>query len=320
VLSGIVTPVLMRRLGFSLFKSADLTYWHRPAPVTAETSAQAATPLVFVHGVGLGPLPYVGFIEELTKQSNGPTIVIELPFVAQRLSGLPQAPDEMRTVEAIAGALQRHNIHAATFVGHSLGTIYLSWVARLRPELLASAVFLDPICFLLHHSKVCANFLYAKPADDQADLEHYFIKSELSIVSYFHRHFYWYANNLWVQDLPCPTSVVLSENDNIVPVTAIDSYLRRRSVSVLKLDSARHGEFIMDKEARGKVLDCVAAAQHAGRRRAGVARVARWKKLRRAPRQAAVKVAMVARAAVGLAPPHEQEQDASCDEGISVQL
>lgn len=97
-------------------------------------------------------------------------------------------------------------------MGHSLGTIYLSWVARLRPSLLASAVFIDPICFLLHHSKasrrfwklmrcacsclllllqVARSFLYSQPEGIESSVEHYFVKSELSIVSYFHRHFYW---------------------------------------------------------------------------------------------------------------------------------
>ena len=43
------------------------------------------TPLVFVHGVGLGPLPYLGFIRRLAG-SRAPTIVLELPFVSQRIS------------------------------------------------------------------------------------------------------------------------------------------------------------------------------------------------------------------------------------------
>ena len=80
---------------------------------------------------------------------------------------------------------------AATFVGHSLGTVYLSWVARLRPSLIASAVFIDPIVFLLHHHKVAHNFMYEKPSDALSAVETYFIKSEQRIVSYFHRSFHW---------------------------------------------------------------------------------------------------------------------------------
>ena len=66
-------------------------------------------------------------------------------------------------------------------------------MARLRPSLIASAVFIDPIVFLLHHHKVAQSFLYSRPQkrDALGAVERYFIKSEHSIISYFHRHFYW---------------------------------------------------------------------------------------------------------------------------------
>ena len=59
-------------------------------------------PVVFVHGVGLGPLPYLGFIAQMAGQS--PTIVLELPFVSQRLSA-GRAPPPHATVRAIEGAM-----------------------------------------------------------------------------------------------------------------------------------------------------------------------------------------------------------------------
>ena len=157
---------------------------------------RGTTPLVFVHGVGLGPLPYKKFIDEMLKRADGaPMLVIELPFVAQRLSaiGPVHAPHEVRTAAEIAEAMDRHGIERATFVGHSLGTIYLAWMARTQPARLASCVFIDPIVFLLHHHKVAQSFLYSRPQkrDALGAVERYFIKSEHSIISYFHRHFYW---------------------------------------------------------------------------------------------------------------------------------
>lgn len=96
----------------------------------------------------------------------------------------------------------------------------------------------------------------------ESSVEHFFIKSELSIVSYFHRHFYWwlacpqrtsptssrlspctgeqlepemrlfrYANNLWANDMKCPAKVVLSEKDDIVPVAAVHEYLLPTNVT-----------------------------------------------------------------------------------------
>jgi len=241
---------------------------------------RASSPVVFVHGVGLGPLPYLGFIEQLL-QDGSPLLVLELPFVAQRLSALGErtAPQQARTVQAIADAMHTHGLPSATFVGHSLGTVYLSWVAQLQPSLLASAVFLDPIVFLLHQPKVAFNFLYAEPQDTLSAVEHYFIKSEHSIVHFFHHHFVWWQNVLWAHDLrQFPTEVVLSRRDAIVPVEQVSRYLRRAKVPATILEG-RHGEFLSEAEDTQRVLAIVRKAQRRGRRRPGLLR--RWQRARR---------------------------------------
>ena len=306
LLCGVVSPMLMKNKGFSFHRTGRRqdspdghegpTYWYHPGPAPAAAppatpaaapaaphpaaAAAAAAPLVFVHGVGLGPLPYTGFIDDMLKRANGaPMMVIELPFVSQRLSGLNHAPHEDRTTDAIEEALHRHGIQSATFVGHSLGTIYLAWLARLKPHLLASCVFIDPIVFLLHHHKVAQSFLYSRPLkqDAKAKVERFFVKSEHSVVAYFHRHFYWFANILWAEQLKAPTAVILSRNDTIVPVDAVEQYLsgrdgvkgRRSAVRrVTTLEDQRHGQFLVDREAREAVLATIADAQRWGARRA----------------------------------------------------
>ena len=148
---------------------------------------------------------------------DSPTIVLELPFVSQRISA-GRAPPPRATVRAIEAAMRRHGIATATFVGHSLGSVYLSWVAKLRPDLASSFVFIDPIVFLLHHVKVAHSFLYETPRGATAIVENYFVKSEQRIVSYFHREFFWYKNLLLADQLRgIPTAVVLSQEDSIVP-------------------------------------------------------------------------------------------------------
>ena len=70
--------------------------------------------------------------------------------------------------------MERHGLASATFVGHSLGTMYLAWLARLQPHLLASCVFIDPIVFLLHQHNVAQAFLYSRPskANFKGHVEH----------------------------------------------------------------------------------------------------------------------------------------------------
>jgi pimeloyl-ACP methyl ester carboxylesterase len=272
LLCGLITPALMRQRGFTLHKEGGLTYWHHPGEGAsqAEAAAAAACPIVFVHGVGLGPLPYHGFIDSMLREARGaPMLVLELPFVSQRLTGLTHVPHEERTSSEIAAAMERHGLASATFVGHSLGTMYLAWLARLQPHLLASCVFIDPIVFLLHQHNVAQAFLYSRPskANFKGHVEHYFIKSEHSIVSFFHRHFYWFANILWSEELPCPTAVILSEQDGLIPVSAVEKYLTKRSKStkamrrVLTLPNQSHGSFLVDEAAKEAVLSTIRDAQ-----------------------------------------------------------
>ena len=340
-----VTGAVMRLRGFHRYREGKLTYWHHPGDVAGEREGAEATPLVFVHGVGLGLTPYLGWLRHLgeLRAPGGrrpPMLLLELPFVSQRLGGLRSLPQERRTADEIGRAMARHGLPCATFIGHSLGTVYLSWVAKLRPELLASCVFIDPIVFLLHQRKVrpspmlcvpsvsplvpshalscpllpspspaCSrrvqvahSFIYDKPAadDPQAQVETFFVKSERSTATYFHRHFYWFSNILWADELPAPSLVVLAEEDTIVPVENVAAYLRGAQAGekagsdevgseaacsealssatraaglgtsavkqVVTLKGQRHGQFLIDEEARDRVLSAVADAQAWARR------------------------------------------------------
>lgn len=281
---GLVTPLLMRSKGFRRYKQGPLSYWYHaglPRPGDAEPKERVAepeakaggaeTPVVFVHGVGLGPLPYIGFIDELLLQAaEAPLMVLELPFVAQRLFG-GRPPTQKACVDAISVAMDARGIRAATFVGHSLGSVYLSWVAQLRPHLIASAVFIDPIVFLLHHQKVAHQFLYKRSETAKEAVESYFVKSERRIVSYFHRHFYFHQNLLWAEQCTFPTSVVLSEEDSIVPVPAVETYLRGHPRLALEvIGGASHGGWLAVRDWRDTVLAVVASSRRSGWLRAGV--------------------------------------------------
>ena len=338
-----VTATIMRARGFRRHREGKLSYWFHPGDTVGDVAA-GVSPIVFVHGVGLGLAPYLGWLKHLRNlhafgRRRSPMLVLELPFVSQRLGGLRSLPQEQRTTDEISRAMARHQLKSATFIGHSLGTVYLSWLAKLRPELLASCVFIDPIVFLLHQRKVwpsptrlclphaplshmhttsprmdtvahravrapmrapvrarCVQvahaFIYDKPArdDPQAQVETFFVKSERSTATYFHRHFYWFSNILWADELAAPTAVVLAAEDTIVPVENIATYLEahgdaparssssheRTSIdrgnssairSVVTLEGVRHGQFLIDEEARERVLSAVVDAQTWARRR-----------------------------------------------------
>ena len=132
--------------------------------------------------------------------------------------------------------------------------------------------------------QVAYAFIYDKPArnDPQAQVETFFVKSERSTATYFHRHFYWFSNILWANEIPAPSAVVLAADDSIVPVENVAAYLHAQrgeeasSIAshdtkhaireVVTLKDMRHGQFLVDEKARARVISAVADAQAWARR------------------------------------------------------
>ena len=66
----------------------------------------------------------------------------------------PPLASNSSLVKGIYEIVRRHSPQGcplrAAFMGHSLGTALLASVLKTYPTLVASAVFVDPICFLLY--------------------------------------------------------------------------------------------------------------------------------------------------------------------------
>lgn len=130
-----------------------VAYWFRDGDRTKK-------PIVFIHGIGPGFLPYMKFIYNLATL-NAPMFCIELPYVAMRC--VEDVPTMQETLQDMERMLRRHGFYEAVFVGHSLGTAVTSWVIKHLPKAVAGVVLLDPICFMLHYKDICVNFVYRIP-------------------------------------------------------------------------------------------------------------------------------------------------------------
>jgi hypothetical protein len=62
--------------------------------------------------------------------------------------------------QALLLMLEKHGHRRAVFSGHSLGSVYLSWMCRLAPHAVAASVFIEPIVFMLYLKTVTSSFLY----------------------------------------------------------------------------------------------------------------------------------------------------------------
>jgi hypothetical protein len=110
-------------------------------------------------------------------------------------------------------------------VGHSFGSVPVAWLIQKVPHLVGSTVLIDPVCFLLFLPDVAYNFLYRKPQTLITRLINVLASRELYTANTLFRHFWWYCNVLWFDEINCPALVVLSGKDDIVNAEKVYDYL-----------------------------------------------------------------------------------------------
>jgi hypothetical protein len=225
----------VRRVGFSWHEPAagGLGFWHRPR---LRWAGAPGAPLVFLHGIGAGGAPAGLAIARRFPDSE--IFLPNLPHISYRLWPGPVLT-VASTVDAIEAMLAAHAAAAlaahggAIFVGHSFGTAVLSWVLQKRPSLARGALFLDPICFMLHHPALASNFLYRSPATLSELALWAGVGSEYWVNRYLHRHFgpTWHETSLALDQLPRElwdagrVAVVLGEEDSVIDAGIVHGYL-----------------------------------------------------------------------------------------------
>lgn len=222
-------------------------------------------PIVFIHGLGVGLPPYLRFIRRLAGIRE--CFVLELPEVSQAGTETALSPTAMS--EAIAAMLRAFGHTSACFVAHSYGTFVLSWMLRAQPDLVAKAVLLDPVCFLLAQPDVAFNFLYRRPSNPFLLMVAHFVRWELFSANVLTRQFYWYHNVLWQDELPEQCVVVVSGGDDIINARAVRRYLeehqKRQAAANGKMDPHQlqllwfegffHGEVLISKSAQLQIME-----------------------------------------------------------------
>lgn len=279
-LLGFLTDRALRGLDFRPLQAGGLwRYWlwqpagQRPGEPagTCQASAEAGRPppAFFVHGVGIGLLPYLGLVRALMQRGEA-VFLLEVPFISLKIdTDVPAAVDTARAVGAI---LQLHGFGSAAFVGHSFGTVVLSWVWRYNPGCVAGLVLLDPVVVLLHSHHVLFNFLYRRPRGWNI-LDYIF--SEFFLSHGLRRHLFWYESILWPEELrlaSVPFLAVCAAEDEIVPARDVHRYVQRLGsegspasrlapFEAVLLPGCKHGDVLVDAEAACALRRFFAALQ-----------------------------------------------------------
>ncbi|PRW60464.1 expressed protein isoform A [Chlorella sorokiniana] len=195
-------------------------------------STRPDVPIVFLHGVGFGTLPYLALIRGIQHACpDTPLLMVEVPHVALRLCWQAETVDAV--ADAAAAMLARHGYRRACIVGHSYGTFVASRICQLHPQLVHSVCLLDPVTMMTCYPQLLSNFIYKEAsaanfttAAGAVDLLRFLCSRDLTISQAFCRKFLWSELMLWPQDLPRRSLVVLSGCDDLVPSELVMAQLK----------------------------------------------------------------------------------------------
>lgn len=183
--------------------SEELSYWFRPH------TAKQGTPVVFLHGIGIGLLPYIPFLNQLGDGSDGEgqigIIAIENLPISMRMTAEPLSRPEF--LEHISAVLAHHGWDSFTLVSHSYGSVLTTHILRcpkLAPRVEA-VVLTDPVSLLLHLPDIAYNFTRRWPRRANEWQLWFFASMDPGTAHVLARHFFWRENLVWKEELLCKT-------------------------------------------------------------------------------------------------------------------
>lgn len=204
----------------------DLPYWYRPH------RSATKLPILFIHGIGIGILPYVPFLREIAAQDPDVGILaIEILPISMHITAPPLARDAM--CAAITRILNAHGLRRVVLAGHSYGTVISAHLLRRQwgsvdppssplttlhgngnhvtgddsnDGLIAAVLLMDPVPFLLHYPAVAYNFVYREPRRANEWQLWYFASRDADTARALSRHFFWFDCIFFREDVLGATS------------------------------------------------------------------------------------------------------------------
>eukprot|EP00877_Chromochloris_zofingiensis_P001901 jgi/Chrzof1/11711/Cz06g06140.t1 len=253
--------VILTSLGFKAVTHQGIRYYtyglcDPQAPGSTTTTgprSSGVTPVVFLHGVGGLPL-YIELLKHVAELGN-PILAPEYRHVSLRLCGLIPRVDEL--TNALIDVLDAHRISKALVVGHSYGTFIASVLSQKHRNRLHSLCLIDPVCFCIFMPQLLHNFIYRVPRFNLRpdllfrDILFHFASRDIHLAATFARQFYWTDLNLWPEDMPIGSVVLLSGDDDLVSGETVRDMLEKSGhIKVLFNPNLWHGAFLLDARTK----------------------------------------------------------------------
>ncbi|TDZ38033.1 hypothetical protein C8035_v007712 [Colletotrichum spinosum] len=197
--------------------SHHMSYFCRPH------TSKTQRPILFIHGVGVGLMPYLLWLWSIPKDVG--VLCIEILPVSSRIC--PPLPPTGELVAGMEAIIQQQNYEDFVFVGNSFGTLLAAPLLK-KPDVerrINSLVLIDPVSLLLHLPAVAYNFTRRKPTWGN-EWEIWFIATDAMVSHTLARRFRWQDFILWTPQLQGKrTTVVLGGEDCVTDPDAVASYV-----------------------------------------------------------------------------------------------
>jgi len=259
LVTGVFMPYLatliLKWKGYVFYKHGDVLLY-----VSDLHQQTEEPPIVFIHGIGAGLIIYLPFLLHLhshPNRRNRRIILVSMPYISMRFPSTRGIPSRKSFLVSFNALCSQLNVKSATFVGHSYGTVTLSWILGQHPDLVDSAVFIDPVCFELSEPDIIYNFFYRSPRALAEIFTWYFVRVELGIAYFIGRHFWWFENILFAEQLPERSCVFISGSDHVVNSNSVREYLKEHNIKHHFEPNHGHGGFLLDRKAWEEIAACL---------------------------------------------------------------
>ncbi|KAI6781297.1 uncharacterized protein J7T54_004070 [Emericellopsis cladophorae] len=235
-----------------------LSYWYHP-----HQGNKAQQPVVFFHGIGIGLLTYIGFLNGIRRRSNTGIIAIELLPISFRLTDPP--PNRIEFVQQMVTILDHHRWDRVALVSHSYGSVLTTHAlgSPLLQSRVTSVVLTDPVTIMLHLPHVAYNFTRRRPRQANEWQLWYFASTDPGVAHCLGRHFFWRENIIWAEDLlhnDRKVAVSLAGRDIIVNTAAVGEYLEQeKNIQVVSFPGLDHAQVFDDRRGLRTLVDLVHA-------------------------------------------------------------
>lgn len=246
------------RGGFQLCTEGRLPYLYRPASASPDGARVDDTPLIMLHGLGIGLAQYASLVSFFLRSAtfaHRPILILLQPNISQSIL----SPHFLRpfghheTTSAFRSILARHSWHSIDVLSHSYGSLVHSWLIKSLGSQVRRSCFVDPVCFQLWVPFVCSNFVYKRAQTPIELLMRYFVAREVGTANTLCRYFDWSSNILWPNEIDHlqdgkRTRFYLAEEDAILSAKDTLEYLVESGVpraNVYYGKEKAHGEMLM---------------------------------------------------------------------------